>query len=124
MGTTESTPVPSPAASTHPLTPPAPPAAPLYLSRGVYLPPKPRLVLVRVKIGLGALAINSYLFFFSFFVFNFLATVPTPFVASARASGDEVGAARWVHIMFLFEVLLVLRGRGGGARGVSFASVS
>lgn len=48
------------------------------------------------EIGLGALAINSYLFFFSFFVFNFLATVPTPFVASARASGDEVGAASLV----------------------------
>lgn len=46
------------------------------------------------KVGLGALALNNTIFWFSFYIFNFLATVPTPFVAAARASGDQVGAAR------------------------------
>ncbi|CAM9113438.1 unnamed protein product [Ectocarpus sp. 4 AP-2014] len=48
------------------------------------------------EIGLGALALNTNVFTFSFYIFNFLATVPTPFVASARAKGDEQGAARLI----------------------------
>ncbi|CAN0094862.1 unnamed protein product [Ectocarpus sp. 6 AP-2014] len=48
------------------------------------------------EIGLGALALNTNVFTFSFYIFNFLATVPTPFVASARAKGDEKGAARLI----------------------------
>ncbi|CAM9470074.1 unnamed protein product, partial [Ectocarpus sp. 12 AP-2014] len=48
------------------------------------------------EIGLGALALNTNVFTFSFYIFNFLATVPTPFVASARAKGDENGAARLI----------------------------
>lgn len=50
---------------------------------------------VRSKIGLGALALNTNIFSFSFYIFNFLATVPTPFVASARARGDADLASRW-----------------------------
>lgn len=46
------------------------------------------------KIGLGALALNTNIFAFSFYIFNFLATVPTPFVASARARGDADLASR------------------------------
>ncbi|CAM9520942.1 unnamed protein product [Scytosiphon promiscuus] len=48
------------------------------------------------EIGLGALALNTSIFTFSFYIFGFLATVPTPFVASARAKGDNAGAARLV----------------------------
>ncbi|CAM9775805.1 unnamed protein product, partial [Ectocarpus fasciculatus] len=48
------------------------------------------------EIGLGALALNTNVFTFSFYIFNFLATVPTPFVASARAKGDEMGASRLI----------------------------
>ncbi|CAN0194362.1 unnamed protein product, partial [Pylaiella littoralis] len=48
------------------------------------------------EVGLGALALNTSIFTFSYYIFNFLATVPTPFVASARAKGDEDGAARLV----------------------------
>ncbi|CAN0453331.1 unnamed protein product, partial [Hapterophycus canaliculatus] len=48
-----------------------------------------------VQIGLGALALNTSIFMFTFCIFGFLATVPTPFVASARAKGDDAGAARY-----------------------------
>lgn len=48
------------------------------------------------QLGLGALGLNTYIFTFALYVFGFLATVPTPFVASARARGDEAGAAKWV----------------------------
>ncbi|CBN77635.1 mate efflux protein, multi antimicrobial extrusion family [Ectocarpus siliculosus] len=65
------------------------------------------------EIGLGALALNTNVFTFSFYIFNFLATVPTPFVASARAKGDEKGAARLIGQLLtaalaLGVVLLVL----------------
>lgn len=48
------------------------------------------------QVGLGALGLNTNVFYLIVYVFDFLATVPTPYVASARAKGDFDGAARWV----------------------------
>ena len=76
------------------------------------------LTCVRRKIGLGALALNTNIFSFSFYIFNFLATVPTPFVASARARGDADLASRCdpgnAHLERLFL------GGGGFGSVVSF----
>ncbi|CAN0137031.1 unnamed protein product, partial [Ascophyllum nodosum] len=44
--------------------------------------------------GLQAQGLNTYVFTFAFYVFGFLTTVPTPFVAAARAKGDVIGAAK------------------------------
>ncbi|CAN0432958.1 unnamed protein product, partial [Ascophyllum nodosum] len=46
--------------------------------------------------GLQAQGLNTYVFTFAFYVFGFLTTVPTPFVAAARAKGDVIGAANLV----------------------------
>eukprot|EP00903_Cladosiphon_okamuranus_P014710 g13631.t1 len=59
-------------------------------------------------IGLGALALNTNIFSFSFYIFNFLATVPTPFVASARARGDADLASRLVGQLLTVALLLGL----------------
>eukprot|EP00904_Undaria_pinnatifida_P005645 jgi/Undpi1/220/HiC_scaffold_1.g00217.m1 len=60
------------------------------------------------EVGLGALGLNTYVFAFSFYVFGFFATVPTPFVASARARGDEIGAANLVGRLLTFALMVGL----------------
>lgn len=47
-----------------------------------------------MQVGLGALGLNANVFYFVFYIFDFLATVPTPLVASARAEGDFARAAK------------------------------
>ncbi|CAM9260281.1 unnamed protein product [Chrysoparadoxa australica] len=44
--------------------------------------------------GLAALGLNAFIFSFSFYLFNFFATVPTPLVASSLAAGDQEAANR------------------------------
>lgn len=68
----------------------------LTYSNVCYCCAAPRVCFFGSKIGLGALALNTNIFSFSFYIFNFLATVPTPFVASARARGDADLASRYV----------------------------
>lgn len=47
-------------------------------------------------VPLGALGIDTALFSFAFFAFNFLAYATTPMVARRMAAGDQVGAGRIV----------------------------
>ncbi|CAN0433420.1 unnamed protein product, partial [Laminaria digitata] len=60
------------------------------------------------EVGLGALGLNTYIFTFAFYVFGFFATVPTPFVASARARGDEIGAAKYVLVVLVVVLVAVV----------------
>lgn len=54
----------------------------------------PVVIIDAAQVGLGALGLNTNVFYFVFYVFDFLATVPTPLVASARAEGDFARAAK------------------------------
>ena len=57
---------------------------------------------------LAALGVDTAIFGFVFFGFNFLAYATTPLVAQALGRGDEAGARRWVGDALVLAVLLGL----------------
>ena len=81
-------------------TPPTAPSPALPPSLSPALPPTPTLAFTR-------LGLNTFIFSFTFYIFNFLATASAPLVAERRGAGDVEGADKLVA-----DTLVIAAGLG------------